>query len=93
MEAFADVVRKALVDTFIRLDNDWISVGHMAGELHCCSAACIVGNGAPAGFGLLSRVRCVCVRTRPRCPPSPPRMLALQYECLRISGRWHVAVR
>lgn len=32
MEEFAEVVRKAVVDTFVRLDNDWITVGHMAGE-------------------------------------------------------------
>ncbi|GFR48931.1 hypothetical protein Agub_g10936 [Astrephomene gubernaculifera] len=31
MEAFAEVVRLAIVETFVRLDNDWIAVGHMSG--------------------------------------------------------------
>lgn len=31
MEAFAEVIRQAVVETFVRLDNDWIAVGHMSG--------------------------------------------------------------
>lgn len=31
MEDFAATVRQAVVETFVSLDNDWISVGHMAG--------------------------------------------------------------
>ncbi|KAG2449516.1 hypothetical protein HYH02_005659 [Chlamydomonas schloesseri] len=31
VEGFAEVVRQAIVETFVRLDNDWIAVGHMSG--------------------------------------------------------------
>ncbi|GIL83304.1 hypothetical protein Vretimale_11336 [Volvox reticuliferus] len=31
MEAFAELIRHAVVETFVRLDNDWIAVGHMSG--------------------------------------------------------------
>ncbi|PNW77853.1 hypothetical protein CHLRE_10g454450v5 [Chlamydomonas reinhardtii] len=31
VEMFSEVVRQAIVETFVRLDNDWISVGHMSG--------------------------------------------------------------
>ncbi len=31
LEAFAETVRQAVCETFVRLDNDWIAVGHMSG--------------------------------------------------------------
>lgn len=40
MEDFAATVRQAVVETFVSLDNDWITVGHMAGEDRSC-ATCI----------------------------------------------------
>ncbi|GIL52954.1 hypothetical protein Vafri_8690 [Volvox africanus] len=31
VETFAALIRQAIVETFVRLDNDWIAVGHMSG--------------------------------------------------------------
>lgn len=41
LETFAELVRRAVCETFIRLDNDWIAVGHMAGTT--VSAVIVVG--------------------------------------------------
>ncbi|GLC33563.1 hypothetical protein PLESTB_000088500 [Pleodorina starrii] len=41
VEAFAEVIRQAVVETFVRLDNDWIAVGHMSGTT--VTAAILVG--------------------------------------------------
>ena len=32
MEPFAEMVRRAICDTFIQLDNEWMATGHTAGE-------------------------------------------------------------
>lgn len=31
LESFAEMVRRAVCETFVRMDNDWIAAGHMAG--------------------------------------------------------------
>ncbi|KXZ54621.1 hypothetical protein GPECTOR_4g686 [Gonium pectorale] len=41
MESFAEVIRQAISETFVRLDNDWIAVGHMSGTT--VTAAIVIG--------------------------------------------------
>ena len=38
VEVYADVVRKALCDTFVYVENQWLGIGHMAGK---CMGACL----------------------------------------------------